>query len=73
MRLQAEHVAARSPRDVDVLPEEGGEIEQVRESLLRRIERYRGTALHPRKADRSFPVAPFGSPLAGGWAALWIG
>jgi tetratricopeptide (TPR) repeat protein len=38
LRLIAE-IAARLPGDEDVLPEEGGEIEQVREILLRRLEK----------------------------------
>lgn len=38
-RKLIEEIAARLPGDEDVLPEEGGEIEQVREMLLRRLEK----------------------------------
>ena len=68
IREQVEHVSARTPGDVDVLPDEGGEIEQAREILLRRMERNGGRAFR----IAGSPVASVGSPLAGGWAAYWI-
>jgi tetratricopeptide (TPR) repeat protein len=40
-------IDARLPGDEDVLPEEGGEIEQVREVLLRRLERLAAPGIDP--------------------------
>lgn len=42
-----EAIAARLPGDEDVLPEEGGEIEQVREFLLRRLEKHTAPGIDP--------------------------